>query len=303
MAPNTLVASISTALVLTVAAAAMPVAAQNFDQVEIGTHRVAGHVYMLTGSGGNIGVSAGKDGVLLIDDQYAQLGGKIAAAVAALSELPIRYLVNTHWHGDHVGGNQYFADRGALIISHQNVRRRMSTDQVIEAFGSKVPAAAPAALPTLTFDGGMSFHFNGDDISILHPGRAHTDGDIIIHFRGANVIHMGDLYFCGTYPFIDAGTGGSIDGMIAAADRVLSLSDSSTKIIPGHGPLSNVEELRQYRQMLATVRDRLDPLISAGRSLDEIQSAEPLKDLDSQWGGGFLNSERFVAIVYSLLSK
>lgn len=303
MRVHSLLNRISAAAILAFGAAALPAPSQDTSQVEIGTSQVSGHVYMLTGSGGNIGVSAGTDGILLIDDQYAQLSSKIADALAALSNQPVRFVVNTHWHGDHVGGNEHFAGGGALLVAHENVRRRMSVDQVIEAFGTRVPAAAKGALPNLTFDDAMTLHFNGDEIDILHPDPAHTDGDAIVHFHRANVIHMGDLYFCGTYPFIDSGSGGNIDGMIAAADRVLAISDEATKIIPGHGPLSNPEELRKYRQMLITVRDRIKRLVAAGKSLDEIQSSQPLKDLDAEWGGGFLNSERFVAIVHTLIRK
>lgn len=208
---------------------------------------------MLLGAGGNIGVSVGADGVFVIDDRYAPLTEKIKAAVRALSTAPIRFVINTHWHGDHTGGNENLAHDGTLIIAQENVRKRMSVEQFIAAFNSRVPPKPVVALPVVTFTDGVTFYLNGDTIQVLHVKAAHTDGDAIIYFRKANVIHAGDTFFNGFYPFIDASTGGSLDGMTAAADQILSLANDQTRIIPGHGPLGGRAEVKAFRDMLATV--------------------------------------------------
>src|SRR5574341_1193442 len=248
-------------------APAAPLAAQqNFDTVKVTTVPVAPGVAMLQGLGGNIGVAVGPDGVFLIDDQYAPLTEKITAAIRALSPAPIRFLINTHWHGDHTGGNENLGRAGVLIVAHENVRRRMSVEQFIAAFNSRTPPAPAAALPVVTFTDTVTVYLNGDSVVVFHVAPAHTDGDAIIYFRHANVIHAGDTYFNGRYPFIDVSSGGSVDGMVAAADRMLALANAETKIIPGHGPLSNRAELQAYRDMLATVRDRVRRAIAAGQT-------------------------------------
>ncbi|QXD15548.1 MBL fold metallo-hydrolase [Rhodocaloribacter litoris] len=274
----------------------------NFDEVQIQTIPVAEGVFMLAGRGGNIGLSVGEDGAFLIDDQYAPLTDKIKAAVAAQTEQPIRFVVNTHWHGDHTGGNENMGQAGAVIVAHENVRRRMSTEQFIEAFNSRTPPAPPAALPVVTFTDAVTFHWNGDEIHVFHVDPAHTDGDAIIFFRRANVIHMGDTYFNGMYPFIDVSSGGTLAGMIAAVDRVLPMTHEDTKIIPGHGPLSNRAELMAYREMLATVHARMKALIADGKSRDEAIAARPTADLDATWGRGFLQPDVWVGIVYDAVA-
>lgn len=278
-------------------------AQQDFSKVEIRTLQVAGGVYMLVGSGGNIGVSAGEDGVFLVDDQYAPLTEKIKAAIAAISDKPVRFVLNTHWHGDHTGGNENLGEAGALIVAHENVRKRMSVEQFIEAFGRKVPPSPEGALPVVTFTDAVTFHLNGDEIHAFHVEPAHTDGDAIVHFRKANVIHMGDLFFNGLYPFIDISSGGSVDGMIAAAERGLAVADEHTKIIPGHGELGDAKDLKAFRDMLVAIRDRIKPMVAAGKSLEEVVAARPTAPFDENWGKGFLNAERFVGIVYASLSK
>ena len=276
-------------------------AQQDFDQVQIQTEKLAEGVYMLTGAGGNIGVSAGEDGVLMIDSQYGPLTDKIRAAVAALSDRPIGFLINTHLHGDHTGGNENLAKTGAVIFAHENVRERMSVAQSI--FGREIPASTKQALPVVTFTQGMTFHLNGDDIDLFYISNAHTDGDVLIHFRKTNVLHMGDIYFEGSYPFIDVAAGGSIDGMIRAVDQVLGMIDENTKIIPGHGPLSNKKKLQVYRDMLASVRDRVAQHIKEGKTVEEVLAAKPTQEFDAAMGQGFMNAERFVEIVYNSLTK
>ena len=276
-------------------------AQQNFDQVQIQTEKLADGVYMLTGSGGNIGVCAGEDGVLMIDSQYAPLTEKIRAAVDAISDQPIRFLINTHWHSDHTGGNENLAKKGAVIFAHENVRKRMSTNQSI--FGNDVPASSKAALPVVTFDQGMTFYLNGNEIELLHIPHAHTDGDVLVHFPKPDVLHTGDIYFEGMYPFIDVSSGGSIDGMIRAVDKVLAMIDEDTIIIPGHGPLSNKEKLQGYRKMLATIRERVAQHLNDGKTLEEILAARPTQEFDAAMGQGFMNGERFVGLVYDSLQK
>ncbi len=277
-------------------------AQQNFDQVQIQTEKLAEGVYMLIGSGGNIGVCAGKEGALLIDSQYAGLTDKIRAAVAAISDGPIRFVVNTHWHFDHTEGNENLAKGGAVIFAHENVRKRMSTNQSI--LGSEVPASPKAALPMVTFDQkGMTFHLNGHEVELIHIPYAHSDGDVLVHFTGPDVLHMGDIYFEGMYPFIDVAAGGSIDGMIGAVDQVLAMIDGDTIIIPGHGPLSNKEKLQGYRNMLASIRERVAQLLKEGKTLEEIQAAKPTQEFDTAMGQGFMNPDMFVGIVYDSMKK
>ena len=284
-------------------AVAFPAAAQDFGKVEVKVVPVAGSVSMLVGEGGNIGVSAGEDGVLLVDDQYAPLTEKIRAAVATIHEGPIRFVLNTHWHQDHTGGNENLGKAGSLILAHANVRRRMSAGQRIEAFGRDVPPAPAEALPVVTFEDAITLHVNGDEIHAFHVDPAHTDGDAIVHFRKSNVLHFGDTFFNGMYPFIDASSGGSADGMIEAVDRALGLAKPDTKIIPGHGPLATREDLERYRDMLATVVGRVRDLAAEGKTLEEIVAAKPTKDFDERFGGGFLDGDRFVRILHATLGR
>jgi glyoxylase-like metal-dependent hydrolase (beta-lactamase superfamily II) len=278
-------------------------AAQDFTNVQIQTQKVADNVFMLVGAGGNIGVSTGKDCVLMIDTSYAPLADKIKAAIAAVSDKPIQYVVNTHWHQDHVGGNEYFAKAGATVVAQDNVRKRVSTEQVVKILNRTVPPLPESAWPVITFSRSVTFHLNGNEIFIFHIPRAHTDGDAVVHFMKSNVIHMGDIYFNGTYPFIDIFSGGSIKGMIAAVKQILLLCDQDTKVIPGHGHLSNKAELEEYLKMLVTVRDRISREIKAGKTLDAVLAAKPTSDLDPVWGKGFMKPEMFVTIVYESVAK
>lgn len=272
-------------------------AATNENEVTIKVHSVADGIYMLEGNGGNIGVSVGDDGVFIIDDQFAPLSNKIKSAIATLTDRPVRFVVNTHWHFDHTGGNENFGRDGAIIVAHSNVRKRMRKGQVIAALGKDVPPAPRQALPVITFEEELTFHWNGQTLQVRHPAQAHTDGDVVIYFVEANAVHAGDLYFNGFYPFIDVSSGGSIEGVIAGVDNILAQIDSDTRVIPGHGPLSNKAELQAYRDMLVTTQRRLEKLLAAGKGVDEIIAAKPIDDLEADWGDGFLSTDKWLRIV------
>ena len=286
-------------------AAAGTLQAQGFDDVEIETQRLTDNVYMLIGQGGNIGVSAGDDGVFIIDDQFAPLTEKIVAAIRQITSEPVRFVFNTHWHGDHTGGNENLGEAGALIVAHDNVRERMSVEQVLERIGRPAatePAAPDGALPVVTFGGDVSFHINDDLLHAFHVEAAHTDGDAIVHFQRANVVHMGDTFFRDRFPFIDTATGGSIDGMIAAAGAALALMDAETQVIPGHGPLSSRNDLTAYRDALRTMRNVVAALKEEGLTLDEIQARRPIRRQAEAWGQDRAAEENFVATIHHGLS-
>ena len=263
---------------------------------------VAPGITMLKGQGGNVGVFSGADGVMLVDDQYAYQSAPIRRALDALSAGPVRFLLNTHWHSDHTGGNEAFAARGALIFAHENVRQRMSVEQFMAALERSVPPAPEAALPVVTFDSELRFHWNGDEVHAMHVASAHTDGDAIVRFHGANVLHTGDVYFENGYPFVDLSSGGSIDGLIAAVDRLLALADEDTAILPGHGDLSDRAELAEYRDMLRAARERVLRALAAGQDADALVASAPLADLDARWGQGFVSSESFLRTLHASLA-
>ena len=252
---------------------------------------------MLTGAGGNLGLSAGEDAVFLVDDQYAPLTEKIAAAIARVSPKPVRFVLNTHWHGDHVGGNEKLGRAGAVIVAHDNTRKRLSTEQFLEMWRATVKPLPKAGLPVVTFSRDTTFHLNGEEIRAFHVRRAHTDGDVIVYFAGSDVIHMGDVFWNRLYPLIDTGSGGTVDGMVAAVDRALALAGPKTRIIPGHGPLATRDELAAYREMLATIGSRIKAMIREGKKLEEIVEANPTADFDAVWGKGFIPPRKFAEMV------
>ena len=254
-------------------AAAAPASAQperDWSTVQIRVERVAPGVAVLFGAGGNIGLSYGADGNIVIDDQFAPLTDRILAAIRTVDPDPVRFVVNTHWHGDHTGGNENLGRAGTVIVAHDNVRRRMSVEQLVRT--EIVPPSPAGALPVVTFSDNLTFHLNGDDIEISHVANAHTDGDALIHWKSANVLHMGDTFFNGMLPFIDLDSGGSIDGMIAAAGRGLEMANDQTVIIPGHGPVARRADLERYRDMLLHLRNRIGQGIARGQTLVQIQA-------------------------------
>ncbi len=271
------------------------------DPVQIDVQALGGGVYMLMGQGGNMGLSVGGDGAFLVDDQFAPLSEKIMAAIAEITSEPVRFVFNTHWHGDHTGGNENMGGTGALIVAHDNVRERMNTEQVLERIGrpeDTTAASPPGALPVVTFTDEVTFHINGDRLHAFHVSNAHTDGDAIVHFVGANVVHMGDTFFRDRFPFIDTATGGSIDGVIAAVGKALAVMDAETQVIPGHGVLSDREDLREYRDALKMSRDAVAELMRQGMGLAEILTLRPLRTQAELWGQGRESEDNFVATIH-----
>jgi len=292
---------------LAVCAAALFAAAasaqQDFSKVEIQTEKLADTVYMMTGAGGNLGVSVGEDAVFVIDDQFAPLTPKIQAAIAKLTSKPVKFVLNTHWHFDHTGGNENLGKAGAIIIAHENVRKRLSTEGFIEFLGMKTKAEPKIALPIATFTRNVTFHLNDDELVVTHVAHAHTDGDSIVEFKKSKVVHMGDAFFNKLYPFIDTSSGGTVAGVLAAADRVLKTAGEDTKIIPGHGPLGSKADLKAYRDMLAAVSGNIRGQIKAGKTLEQVVASKPTAKYDEVWGKGFLAPGKFVAMLYGNIKK
>ncbi|MFH2059934.1 MAG: MBL fold metallo-hydrolase [Pseudomonadota bacterium] len=274
-------------------------AEQDFSKVEIKTIPITPNIYMLMGAGGNLGLSTGKNGPFLIDDQYAPLTEKILASIADITDQPIKFLINTHWHFDHTGGNENIGKGDTIIVAQENVRTRMSKGQMMKAFDFNVPPAAPHALPVVTFPASLTFHWNDETIEVVHFPESHTDGDAVIFFKKANVIHTGDLFFNGIYPFIDAQSGGTLKGMIQSVEKILKRADMNTKIIPGHGPLGTIADLKTYKEMLTSVYTRILALKKSGKSNEEIVASKPTADFDAKWGKGFLSPDKWVSIACS----
>lgn len=270
-----------------------------FADVRIKTTHVAGKVYMLEGRGGNIGVSAGEDGLLIIDDQFAPLAEKIRAALGELSQGKLRFVLNTHWHGDHTGGNAAFGVE-APIISHTNVRKRLSTPQTL--FGRTYEPLPKEGLPVITFDDSLSIHFNGEEIKARHYPNAHTDGDIVIYFTQSGVVHMGDLFFNGMFPFVDLDHGGDVEGLTRHIEVILGELPDGVKIIPGHGPLAGAAELKVYHRMLKETTRSVRAAMAEGGSLAGIQ-ASGLGEEWKPWGEGFIKTDAWVETIHRSLSR
>lgn len=265
--------------------------------VKIETTQLAPGIYMLTGRGGNIGLTVGVDGAAIIDDQFDDMAPKIRAAVSMLSPSPVKFVINTHLHGDHTGGNDAFGKAGAVIIAQENVRKRLGAMSFNTANNQPIPARAREALPVFTFEDAATLHFNDDDLEFKHLPNAHTETDIFIRFRKANVVHMGDT-FTGGFPFIDGNTGGTLDGFIKAHETVLPTIDDATKIIRGHGPVGTKAELQAYHDMLVVVRDRIAKLVRAGKSQEDVVAARPTREFEEKYGGANFNAAQWIGRAY-----
>src|SRR5689334_24934866 len=274
----------------------------DFSKVEIKTTDLGDNVYMLEGQGGNITVAVAKDGIIMVDGQYAPLHDKIKAAIATLSNLPIKYLINTHYHGDHTGGNELFAKDGALIVAQENVKKRLEAGTTNGLTGAKTPPAPAGALPTDTYTNLKKIRLPGRVADLKHIANAHTDGDTYVWFKTANVLATGDTFTNGRYPNIDFANGGNIKGMIAAADAYLKLTNAKSRIVPGHGPVADKAVLTEYRAMLVTARDRMSALVKDGKSEADVLAAKPFADLDKKWAPTELASQNFIRVVYHSLA-
>ena len=271
---------------------------QNFDSVEIKATKLTESIYMLEGSGGNIGVLVGNDGIIIIDDQFAPLTEKIKTALSKISNKPVRFVINTHFHGDHAGGNENFGGQGAIIVAHDNVRKRLSVDYLFEALKQTQKASPYEALPKITFADSVTFHLNGETVHVFYGKNAHTDGDVIIHFKESNIFHTGDVFVRYGFPFIDQGAGGSIDGMIKAIEYLISITNDKSRIIPGHGAMSTKKDLIDYKNMLVTVRNRVADGMKQGKTLQQIADSDPLKGYVAVFDKYF-----FVQAIYNSLKK
>jgi glyoxylase-like metal-dependent hydrolase (beta-lactamase superfamily II) len=274
---------------------------RDFSQVQIKATKVAGNVYMLEGSGGNIGVSVGADGILIVDDQFAPLADKIRAALKGLNPGKLRFILNTHWHGDHTGGNVEFGPE-APIIAHDNVRKRLATEQRSEFSNRTTPPSPKEALPVITFDQALSVHFNEEEIRAIHYPRGHTDGDSVIFFTSSNVVHLGDNFFAGAFPFVDLDSGGSVDGLTKNIGEIIAKIPAGAKLIPGHGPISTIEDLKAYHGMLQETTEIVRQKIAAGKTLDQIKG-EGLPAKWQSWGAGFIKTDMWIETVYRSLRK
>jgi cyclase len=274
----------------------------DFSKVEIKTTDLGNNCYMLEGEGGNITVAVAKDGIIIVDGQYAPLHGKIKAAIEAISKQPIQYLINTHFHGDHTGGNEAFAKDGVTIVSQVNVKNRLAAETSNGLTGAKTPPAPQAALPSDTYTNFSKIRLNGRVADLKHIPNAHTDGDTYVWFKTANVLSTGDTFTNGRYPDIDFANGGNIKGMIAATDAYLKLTNTRTRIVPGHGPLADRAALMEYRAMLITAHDRMTKLVKEGKIEDDVVAAKPFADLDAKWAPTELASQNFIRVVYHSLA-
>jgi len=276
------------------------VAQSRWDKVKIVAEKVTNQIYMLKGSGGNIGLFIGEDAVFMIDDQFAPLTPKILEAIKKITSKKVSYLINTHWHGDHAGGNENMGKEGALIFAQENVRKRMSTPT--KRGNRTIPASPKIALPVITFDKDISFHLNGDDVLVTHIHHAHTDGDALIYFANNNVLHTGDSFFQGKFPYIDLNSGGSIDGYIEGIQKMILITDENTKIIPGHGNVASKADLKIYLKMLTTLKERVLVEIKKGKTLEDVkENANITKGYESF--SGWITEERIRTTIYTSLTS
>ncbi len=275
------------------------VQAQNFDSIEIKTTKLTNSIYMLEGSGGNIGLCTGNDGAFIIDDQFAPLTTKIVAAIAKVTDKSVQFVINTHWHFDHTGGNENLGKEGAIIVSQENSRRRMQADQFLGSPPKKQAAYSSTGLPKITFAEAMNFYYNDETIRVFHIADAHTDGDAIIYFEKSNVVHMGDVFVRYGLPFIDEPNGGNVNGIITTIDSVLKRINDNTTNIPGHGQLSKKQDLEDYNDMLRTIRDSVKTQMDKGKTFDQIVAADPTKDFEKKGMG----VKEFVRVVYDSILR
>ncbi len=296
---NVLKQSIGFLLGLSLIWTSSALADHHWKTAEYQTVQVKDNLYVMIAEGGNLVVSIGEEGTFLIDDQFAPLTEKLIVEIKKVGGDIPRFLINTHWHYDHTGGNENLGKIGTLIVAHDNVRKRLSVDNTLTAFNAQIPASPKEALPVITFSTDTSFHLNGETIHARHVHNAHTDGDSVVHFKIANVIHAGDVWFNGFYPFIDVEHGGSLAGMIEATTTIINMSNDNTVIIPGHGFVGDKAALVVYRNMLSDVLARLRKLKAEGKTTDEAVAAKPTQELDAIWGGGFLKPDQWVSIIYS----
>jgi cyclase len=293
-------------LVLVLSLLAGPVFAQNNDpsKVTLGVVNVAPGISVIEGvegfAGGNVGVSIGPDGVFIIDDELEMMSAKLQAELAKLSKSPVRFVINTHHHGDHAGGNAAFGSAGAVILAHDNVRQRLSVAE-LEKAKDKVVAKPGVGLPVVTFAQDVTLHLNGDTVHAFHVPPAHTDGDVVVHFTKANVIHTGDLFLASGYPFVDMKSGGNFEGFITAADAILAKCNDQTRVIPGHGKVVGKKELAAWRERLQLIRQRVSKLIQQGKTLEQAIAAKPTADLDAQAGSNFIKPDALVEVAYNSL--
>lgn len=297
--------SMVTVALIPVLVAASAAAQEPAEQPPVTSQQVTDNLYMISGQGGNLGVLVGPDATVLIDDQMAPVHEAIVAEIEAIrdqDDSERTFLINTHFHYDHTGGNELFGAGGAIILSHENTRGRLTVEQFVPFFDMRSPAVKPAGLPVITFTSDVGLHLNGEDIDVFHLGPAHTDGDVVVHFTDSNVIHGGDLVFDGTYPFIDLDNGGDVDGFIEGNRRILALCDGETKIIPGHGPLIGKARMEAYVEMLETTRDAVAGLVAEGKSLEEVVAAAPTAAYDEAWST-FINAEGYLSLLYRGLSE
>ncbi len=278
-------------------------AQQNFDTVKIRPIKVTDQIYMLKGSGGNIGLLIGNDGLMMVDDQFAPLSNKIIEAIKSISQNSIRFLVNTHIHGDHTGGNDNFSKQGVTVVAHDQVRERMKKEQVNKRMNRTTPPREKDALPVVTFSDKLNFHLNDEEIELVHLDRGHTDGDVAVYFKKANVIHTGDAFVRYGYPFIDTDSGGGINGFISSLDKLLLIMNDQTKVIPGHGELATKVDVKTLREQITDIRDQVAKALKKGKKVGEISSLGITDKYDEKLGKGFLKGKDFVVLIAESLNE